>query len=258
MTQILYGKNPIIEVLHAGRRKIHEALVEGKKGRPSDEAVAAVLAKHHVKYRIVEKKEIDSLTHQAKHQGVAAKVDDFPYMSLEQMVGQFPESAPQAGSALFVLCDSIQDPQNLGAICRSAWCFGAHGIILNKDQSVDVTPAVAKASAGAVEHLSIAKVTNLARSLEYLKEKGFWSYAAVAGAKDTLEKLSPSPKMVIVLGSEGEGIRRLVLESCDFQFSIKMVRPFDSLNVAQAASIILHEISKTGPVLPLTYSPKIA
>lgn len=238
MTQILFGKNPVLEALKAKRRKIHEIYIEGQKGKPKDNEIVSVLSKHHVKFRITEKAEIDSLTHQAKHQGIAAKVDDFPYSTIEQMVGQFSESA------LFVMGDSIQDPQNLGAICRSAYCFGAHGIILNKDQSVDITPVVCKASAGAVEYLSVAKVTNLARSLEYLKEKGFWTYAAVAGTTETLDQLKPSPKMVLVMGSEGEGIRRLVLEKCDFQFSIKMVRKFDSLNVAQAASVILYALSR--------------
>ena len=251
MTQILYGKNPVIEALRAGRRTIHEIYLEGKRGKPPDDEIAPVLQKYHVKFRIVEKREIDSLTHQAKHQGIAAKADDFPYSTIEQMVGQFPDPAPQggsppqAGSALFVMGDSIQDPQNLGTICRSAYCFGAQGIILNKDQSVDITPAVCKASAGAVEYLSVAKVTNLARSLEYLKENGFWTYAAVAGASETLSQLKPSPKMVLVMGSEGEGIRRLVLEKCDFQFSIPMVREFDSLNVAQAASVILYAFSQS-------------
>ncbi|MBI4412315.1 MAG: 23S rRNA (guanosine(2251)-2'-O)-methyltransferase RlmB [Deltaproteobacteria bacterium] len=238
MTQILYGKNPVIEAVRAGRRKIHEIYVEGRKGKPNDSEIASLLLKHHSKFRIVEKSEIDSLTRQAKHQGIAAKADDFPYSTLEQMVEQF------ADQALFVMGDSIQDPQNLGAICRSAYCFGAHGIILNKDQSVDITPVVCKASAGAVEYLSVAKVTNLARSLEYLKENGFWTYGAVANATDTLDQLKPSPKMVLVMGSEGEGIRRLVLEKCDFQFSIKMARKFDSLNVAQAASVILYAISR--------------
>jgi 23S rRNA (guanosine2251-2'-O)-methyltransferase len=146
--------------------------------------------------------------------------------------------------ALFVMCDSIKDPQNLGSICRSAYCFGADGIILNKDNSVEITNVVARASAGAIEHLSIAKVTNLSRTLTELKDQGFWSYAAVTKAPESLESLSPSDKMVVVMGSEGEGIRRLVLENCDVQFTIPMPGSFDSLNVAQAATVILYSLSQ--------------
>lgn len=238
MFQILYGKNPIIEAVHAKRRKIHEVYLEGKRGKPNDSHLASQLQGHGVNFKVVEKKEIEGLTRGVKHQGIAAKVEPYPYLSLEELISQFSDSA------LFVMCDSIQDPQNLGAICRSAYCFGAHGIILNKDRSVEVTPAVSKASAGAVEYLSICRVTNLSRSLDQLKQKEFWTYAAVQDSETTLETLSPASKMVLVLGSEGTGIRRLVLESCDSTFTIPMEREFDSLNVAQAASVILYEISR--------------
>lgn len=238
MTQILFGKNVIQEVLKANRRKIHEIYLQGTQTKLDDPLLENLIRKYHVPLKNIDRNKLDSLTQQARHQGIAAKVDDFPYSSLEEMVSCFQKSA------LFLICDSITDPQNFGAICRSATCFGVDGILVNKDQSVEVTPVVCKASAGGVEHLSVARVTNLARSLEYLKENGFWSYAAIPQASDSLEKISPSPKMAIVLGSEGKGIRRLIQEKSDFHFSIPMAKNFDSLNVAQAATIILYEIAK--------------
>lgn len=238
MTQILFGKNPVIEVLKARRRKIHECYLEGRKGSPKDSNLSDILGKYSYPVKIVGKKELDSLTGSTHHQGVAVKVDEFPYSFLEDLASKSNDKV------LLVMCDSIQDPQNLGAICRSAYCFGADGIILNKDRSVDITPTVVKASAGAVENLSVAKVTNLTRTLTSLKEEEFWSYAADPLADEKLKDVSFSPKTVLVIGSEGEGIRKLLLESCDFRFSIPMVGKFDSLNAAQSASIILYEISR--------------
>lgn len=238
MTQILFGKNSVIEVLKAGRRKIHEGYIEGRSGSPKDSNLSNILGKYSCPVKIVDKRELNSLTNSTHHQGVAVKADEFPYSSLEELISK------SGKRVLLVMCDSIQDPQNLGAICRSAYCFGADGIILNKDRSVDITPAVVKASAGAVENLSVVKVTNLTRALTSLKEEGFWSYAADPFAGEKLKDVSFSPKTVLVVGSEGEGIRRLLSESCDFRFSIPMIGEFDSLNVAQSASIILYEISR--------------
>jgi 23S rRNA (guanosine2251-2'-O)-methyltransferase len=237
-TEIIYGRNSIEEALKAGRRKFFELYLQGRHGQAEDSSFAPLVKKAGVPVRVMPRDDLDDLTKGAKHQGVAAKVVAFPYSDCEALVKKL------GPKAFFLMCDTITDPQNLGAICRSAYCFGVDAVIINKDRAVDINATVSKASAGAVEHLNICKETNLTRTLEMLKENGFWSYAADANARDSLHTLDPADKMVFVMGSEGAGIRRLVREHCDIGFSIPMARSFDSLNVAQAATVILYEMAK--------------
>ena len=225
--QIIYGRNVVCEALKAGRRHLHEIYLSEKGETPDFLKLSKVPVKK------IPRDKLDHLTEGALHQGIAAKTDAFPYSSIEEVT--------RGEKTSLLICDSLQDPQNLGAIARSAYAFGVSAIVIAKDRSVEVTPVVSKASAGAIEHLRVVKVTNLSRMMTDLKENGFWFYAAEAGARESLDKISPSPKMGIVLGSEGEGIRPLVLKNCDFHFRIPFARPFDSLNVAQAATIILYE-----------------
>lgn len=239
--QILYGANPILEILKAGRRKIYEGYLLGEKNQPIDLQLASCFKDNNIPLKILDKNQLDHLSGTSHHQGVAIKSADYPYYSLDEMLALFRESA------LFVVCDSIQDPQNLGALCRSAHCFGINGVIINKDQSVTVTPAVVKASAGAVEHLAVTRETNLARTVCDLKKNGFWSYSAEVSPSlksIPLDEISPSKKMVVVLGNEGRGIRRLIKEECDFHVTIPMAGSFNSLNVAQAATVFFYEISR--------------
>lgn len=240
---ILFGKNPILEALRANRRKIHEVYIysplpggEGDRGRVDFEKLLSLCAQQKIPVKKVDKNKLDSLTEGAPHQGVAAKVEGFPYSSLDEVLTRFSDSC------FLLIGDSIQDPQNLGAICRSAYCLGVDALILNRDQSAEINATVSKASAGAVEHLPVAKVTNLARCLEELKQNGFWSYGADSEAKESLTQITLSSKMAVVIGNEGKGIRPLVAKSCDVHFSIPMARAFDSLNVAQAAAVICYEV----------------
>lgn len=230
MSQVIYGKNSVQEALKAKRRRILEIYISDKSDTPDLFKSAGVQVKK------LSKEKLDQLVEGAPHQGMAARVEGFAYSSIEEVT--------RGEKSFLLICDSLQDPQNLGAIARSAYAFGVDAIVLAKDRSVEVTPAVSKASAGAIEHLPVVRVTNLSRTMDDLKKEGFWFYAADAGADETLEKMKPSPKMGVVLGSEGEGIRPLVLKNCDFHFKIPFARPFDSLNVAQAASVIVYEISK--------------
>lgn len=225
------------EALKAKRRRFIEIYISEKSEAPELIKSAGVPVKK------IAKEKLDQLTEGALHQGIAARVEGFAYSSIEEVT--------RGDKTFLLICDSLQDPQNLGAIARSAYAFGVDALVLAKDRSVEVTPAVSKASAGAIEHLPVVKVTNLSRMMADLKEQGFWFYAADASAAQNLSEMSPSPKMGIVIGSEGEGIRPLVLKNCDFRFKIRLPRPFDSLNVAQAASIILYEFTcqnRTGVV----------
>lgn len=232
---ILFGKNSLIEIIKAGRRPVHEVYLQSTRDKPADMFLFDDLKAKRIKVKLADRAVLDKLAETPKHQGVVFKTGDYQYWDLEQLLGQFSKQA------FFVVCDGITDPQNFGAICRSALWFGVDAIIIAKDRSVDVTPAVVKASAGAVDHLAIAKVVNISRALELMKESGFWTFAADAKAASNLSILDPSPKSAVVLGSEGEGIRPLVLKTCDYHFSIPSVNPFDSLNVAQAATIVFYE-----------------
>ena len=185
---------------------------------------------------LVDKSKLDALSKEGRHQGVVAKVSQYPYLS-EPDLKNFPPKAT------LIACDSISDPQNLGAICRSAFVFGVDALIFPKDRSAEINATVAKASAGAIEHLKIARITNLARTLENLKEDGFWVYAAEAQSENNLNSFDFADRTVVVLGSEGEGIRPLVRKMCDESFCIPQTGHFNSLNVAQAATVIFYQIS---------------
>lgn len=233
--EILYGRNTVLETLRAGRRKIASVAIEESH---RDQELIARLKQLKIPFESRSQKEMTSLAGSGAHQGLVAQVESYRYAELDLLMRDSPSPA------LFVVCDSVQDPQNLGTLCRSAFCFGAAGVILPKDRSAEVTPAVVRASAGTTEHLPIAQVVNVSRTLEEFKKRGFWIYGADMGGGDFLEKISFDSKSVVVVGSEGEGIRPLVLSKCDFIFRIRTDRPFDSLNVAQAASIILYEVSR--------------
>lgn len=233
--ELLYGRNAVLEAVRARKRKFESIFLEED---PHEQKILDELRKSKISCEHRSRKELTSLAGNTAHQGFVARVAPYPYADFDRLLNE-------AGSpALFVLCDSLQDPQNLGTICRSAFCFGAIGLILPKDRTASVTPSVVRASAGTTEHLPIARVVNVSRALEEFKRNGYWIYGADMAGREPLEKISFDPKSVIVLGSEGEGIRPLVLSKCDFTFRIATDRPFDSLNVAQAASIILYEASR--------------
>lgn len=237
MPSLIFGKNAVRECLKAKRRRVQEVFCAARQGGFADNDLVAELTRLGVKPKPADRTELDRLAEGGFHQGVVARVGDYVYEELEAVLTRHPEKC------FLMMADSLSDPQNLGAMARSAWCFGVDALILAKDRSVEVTPAAIRASAGALEHLPVIKVTNLARTLEQLKEAGFWSYAAVATGGENFDDLDPSPKTVVVIGSEGEGIRPLVLKGCDFRFVIPMKRAFDSLNAAQASTLIAYEFS---------------
>jgi 23S rRNA (guanosine2251-2'-O)-methyltransferase len=168
----------------------------------------------------------------AEHQGLCAEVSSFAYAQAEDLLAADP--------GLLVALDQVQDPQNLGAICRSAECAGAAGLILPERRAAEVTPAVCKASAGAVEHLPVARVRNLADFLAQAKATGRWCYGAQAGATRSYDAVEYGPAAVLVLGSEGRGLRPRVAASCDELISIPMRGRIESLSVSAAAAVLLY------------------
>ncbi len=228
MGEIVYGIRPVVEALRSKRRKVHEVL-----DAVGDKGVAAEAATRGTRLRLVPKGRIEDLAPGAVHQGVVARVGAYPYSSLKEILGT-PDS-------LVVVLDSVTDPQNLGAILRIADGAGVSGVVIPKDRAVGVTSAAVKASAGASEHVPVARETNLRRALEEIKKAGVWVYAAEGGAASAYTDLDFSGPVAFVLGSEGRGIRRLVREGCDDAVSIPMSGAVSSLNVSVTAAVLLFE-----------------
>lgn len=231
MSQLIYGRHALVEALKAGRRKFNH-IYTSKDGL--DKELERLVALKKIPVKLVDVAELTKLAQGPHHQGVVADVAPFPYASLEEALLKCDETA------VIAACDGMTDPQNFGSICRAARCFGVKVILLPKDHSVEVTPAVVKASSGAVEGLLVVKVTNLSRTLNQLKDNGFWIYGAFPQGETTLKGFEPASKAVIVLGSEGKGIRPGVANHCDVRLRIPMQEGFDSLNIAQAGTILFH------------------
>jgi 23S rRNA (guanosine2251-2'-O)-methyltransferase len=239
--EIVFGKNPIREILRAKSRKIFEIQLtsEVKKALEGEE-LGRLVSDAGIRVSLADTNQLNRLAAPgAHHQNIVARVAPYSYASLVDVLAGLSEKA------LILVLDCIQDPQNFATLCRTALAFGVDAVILPKDRSVMVTGTVCKASSGAVEHLKIAQVTNLARTLEELKEKGFWIYGtSLTGESVSLNEIDPAPKSAIVLGSEGDGLRSLVAKTCDVLVKIPMKADFDSLNVAQAGAICLYEFSR--------------
>jgi 23S rRNA (guanosine2251-2'-O)-methyltransferase len=210
VAELIYGRRPVAEA-ERGRRAVHR--VWRAPETPPDE--------------------LEKLCGSPEHQGVVAEVDPYPYAD--------PGSLLAAEDALVVVLDEIQDPHNLGAVIRSAEVAGASGVVIPERRAAAVTPAVAKASAGAVEHLTVARVRNIADWLAQARDAGAWSYGAAAGADVAYTDVDWEGRAVLVLGSEGKGLRPRVASACDQLVSIPQRGELDSLNASVAAAVILFE-----------------
>ena len=236
---IVSGRNAVRELL-AGGRDIDKIFVA--RGDREGSIVALVGEALARKIPLVEtdRKRLDALCGHSHHQGIVAQAAERAYSSVEDILAYAEERGEKP---LVVVADEIEDPHNLGALIRCAECAGAHGIIIPKRRAVGLTAAVAKSSAGAIEHMRVAKVTNIASTLDLLKEKGLWIYAAdMDGSPYYRTDLTGAA--AIVLGSEGFGISRLVKEKCDFVVSIPLYGQVNSLNVSTAAAVILSEAAR--------------
>jgi 23S rRNA (guanosine2251-2'-O)-methyltransferase len=224
---VVYGRQPVREALR-GRRAVREILVTEKAQgalpwlRDADAAV-----------RVTGADEVGNLAGSADHQGVVARVDPFPYAD--------PMDLLDHERPLIIALDGVEDPRNLGAIARSAECAGATGLIVPRHGSAVVTPTVAKASAGAVEHLPIAVAPNLADWLQRAKRPGLWSYAAAADGATPYAQADYSDGCIFVLGAEGSGVRPRVLQACDAVVALPLHGRISSLNVSVTAGVLLYE-----------------
>ncbi|MBO5440608.1 MAG: 23S rRNA (guanosine(2251)-2'-O)-methyltransferase RlmB [Clostridia bacterium] len=231
---IVVGRNAVRELLKSDRA-VDKIYVRKGDREGSITVLIAEAANKNIPIIEAEPQKLDNLAEGANHQGIVALASMKEYSSIDDMLALANERNEKP---LIVICDSIEDPHNLGAIIRCAECAGAHGIVIPKRRSVGITPTVYKSSAGAIEHMLIAKVSNLNSTVEELKEKGLWIYSAEAGGTPYYET-DFNCGCGIILGSEGNGVSRLLKENSDFIVSIPMYGKVNSLNVSTAASVIL-------------------
>ncbi len=238
MKDKLAGVNSIMEAIK-GKRKVHRIYIQEGRGGKRIEELIKLAEKRGIYWQYVEKSRLDQLYTLSNHQGVVAQVDSFQYVT----VGEILESAALKNEKPFILIlDGMEDPQNLGSIIRSAECAGVHGVIIPRHNSAEISPAVARASAGAVEHMLIARETNLVNCIHNLKEQGLWIIGCDMEGQQNYYNYNFSLPAALVLGGEGKGIRRLVKENCDVTVRIPMAGQVNSLNASVAAGIMIFEV----------------
>ena len=234
---LIEGRNALTEALRSGRTVDKVYVAEGSTDR-SLTRLAAQAKEAGAVVVTVDRRKLDLMSPTGAHQGVIASVAAHEYATVEEIL----EHAAQKGEPpLIVICDELSDPHNLGAILRTAECAGAHGVIIPKRRSVGLTAVVAKTSAGAVEYLPVARVSNIANTIRELKERGVWIYGTAADASSELYRTDLTGPAAIVIGNEGEGMGKLVKDSCDVLVSIPMKGQISSLNASAAAAVILYE-----------------
>ncbi len=231
---VVSGRNAVKELLSSGR-DIEKIFVQAGEREGSINLLIGMAAERKIQIRETDRVKLDELSSGARHQGIVAIAAERNYYSVDDILSYAEEKGERP---LIVMLDGVEDPHNLGAIIRSAECCGAHGVIIPKRRAVGLTTTVAKSSAGAIEHMRVAKVTNLSQTIDELKDRGLWFYLADMDGSDCFDIDMTSPA-VIVMGSEGSGASRLVKEKCDFTVSIPMYGRIDSMNVSCAASVIL-------------------
>lgn len=234
MSQYIYGRNAVMQRLNS-EAKIHKLYILDNQ---KDEKVAQLSKKKHINVEYVSRKVLDSLAKGGKHQGIIAEIDEYKTYTLNEVL----DSIPEGELPLLVMLDQLEDPHNLGAILRTCDAIGAHGIIIKKNNSVGLTPTVAKVSTGAIETVPVIEVANLSQTCELLKTKGFWIFGTDMDNSVDYRYADYTSSVVLVIGSEGKGISRLVKEHCDQMITIPMVGSVQSLNASVACAICLYEI----------------
>ena len=236
--EIVEGRNAVIEALRAGRAIDKIFIARGDV----DKTLGHIASKAREKGIVVvesDRKKLDFMSQTHAHQGVIALCAVREYCSVDDI---FALAGERDAKPFIIVCDEISDPHNLGAIIRSAECAGAHGVIIPKRRSAGLTAIVDKASAGAAEHMAIARVPNIPAAIKELKDRGLWIYGTAADGQSGLWNTDFTGSMALVIGSEGDGMGRLVRESCDFIVSLPMKGQVSSLNASAAAAIVMYEV----------------
>lgn len=234
---IVEGRNPVLEAIRANEKIDKLFVQEGLKEGAAVE-VTAKAAKAGIQIHYVPKNKLDKMSRTGRHQGVILQLSAVEYADVDEIL----EHAVQKGEPPFVfLLDGIEDPHNLGAIIRTAHVVGAHGVIIPKHRAASLTATVSRASAGALWHIPIARVTNIAKTIDELKEKGMWFVCADMSGQEMYD-VNMTGSIGLVIGNEGSGVSRLVKEKCDFTARIPMKGKLDSLNASVAAAVLAYEI----------------
>jgi 23S rRNA (guanosine2251-2'-O)-methyltransferase len=235
----LFGINPVLEKLKASPHDIFEVLIAKGAAAPALRGVDTQARRLEIPVKYVPPDLLDRLSDGQRHQGVVAKVVAYAYLSFADLLKMIPSNS---GLVWILVLDGLTDPRNFGALLRTAESVGIHHVVIPKDRAVAVTPTVVKASAGAAHYLNIYRATNLRRAISDLKELGFWIVGLDAKAPEAIYDRVYPKRLGIVLGSEGGGIRPLILKECDYLASIPMGGKIASLNVAIAGAVFLYEL----------------
>lgn len=239
MTEFIYGHWAVMEALRAGRRSLEQLLVtETVETKGLVAEILATAAERGVPVQRVPRRIIDDLAQSANHQNMALRVSRYPYVDLEDVMAL---SQQRSEKPFILILDLLKDPQNVGALLRVADAVGIHGVVMQERRGVDVTPAVVNASSGAVEHLNIVQVTNLVQAMRDLKSQDVWMVGLDIGPNVApIDKTDLNMSLGVVLGSEGEGLRRLVRDTCDLLLALPMRGSVASLNVATTGAVALY------------------
>jgi len=236
---IIYGINTVKEALLSTKTDVEELILSAELNKNSLSDIIRIAQKHNVPFKYSSKNNISKLTGSKNHQGIAARIPDFKYTDISILV---KKAKVKEKYILFLILDHIQDPQNLGAIIRSANVLGVDGVIIPKDRSASVTPSVIKASSGATNYVPIVKVVNLSRTIRELKDVGLWVVGADVNSKRFLQDDDfRNMNLALVIGNEGKGLSKLIKNQCDFLVSIPNYGNIDSLNASVAAGIMIYE-----------------
>ncbi|TLS35537.1 23S rRNA (guanosine(2251)-2'-O)-methyltransferase RlmB [Pseudalkalibacillus caeni] len=236
--EMIVGRNPVLEALRSGHEINKIWINEGSKGGQVQHIIDKA-KQSNVLVQFVPKKKLDQLADTSNHQGVIAAIAAYEYAEIDDL---FAKAEKSGQPPFFIVLDEIEDPHNLGSILRTADSAGAHGIIIPKRRAVGLTATVAKASTGAIEYIPVVRVTNIARTMDELKDRGIWFVGTDAKANQDFREADYNMGIGLVIGSEGKGIGRLVKEKCDFLVKMPMAGKVTSLNASVAAGLMMYEV----------------
>ena len=236
--EILYGYHAVFEALQANRRTVQMLIHRHGRRDRRIETLRKMAARKNIPIESADDLQMTNLAGNSVHQGVCARVTPLPYCDLPDLLSV---SSDHSGIPFVLVLDHLQDPQNLGAVIRSAYCAGVDGIVLPKDRSAPPRPSVSKASAGALEHMPIARVANLVNAIQVLKKEGLWMVGLEGSAGTSLFACDLTMPLALIIGGEAKGLRPLVKRHCDFLVSIPHARDFNSLNASVAAALAIFE-----------------
>ncbi len=235
-TEWILGRHPVAEALRTGRRIDRVLIADGTRGLGE---ITGLARGRHVLVQVVPRPRLDQLARGQRHQGVAASSAAYEYVDLDDVIASLSD---RSEPGLVVVVDELQDPHNLGSILRTADAAGVDAVVIGKHRAVGLTAAVARASAGAIEHVPVARVTNVVQSLQRLKEAGFWIVGADADGDRLVTEVTYDVPIALVVGGEDKGLGRLVSETCDFRVRLPMRGHLNSLNASVAAALCIYEI----------------